>query len=271
MSRTRIIVLGLALGSAGLAAYLAQGYLKRPDAEVVEINKVQTEEVLIAARDIAMGDRVELAAMTWANWPKDNIASTMITKKTMPNAPNKFKDGRARNAIYQGEPISDKKVVIPGERGFMAAILPSGHRALSVRISAETGAGGFILPNDRVDIILTRKVSGGKGADRQTSETVLTNVRVLAIDQTYKQDEKGGQVVVGKTATVELDPVQAEVLSMVESSGQLSLALRSISDSGDSTLGDDQPMLSEKFTRGSSSGEVSLSRWGVTSYTSSSK
>jgi pilus assembly protein CpaB len=271
MSKTRIVVLGLAIASAGLAAYLAQGYLKRSDSEVAQINKVQTEEVLIAARDIAMGDRMELAAMTWTSWPKDHIASTMITKKGMPDAPTKFKDGRARNPIYQGEPISEKKVVIPGEKGFMAAILPSGHRAISVKISAETGAGGFILPNDRVDIILTRKVSGGKGSDRQTSETVLTNVRVLAIDQTYKQDEKGGQVVVGKTATVELDPVQAEVLSMVESSGQLSLALRSIADSGDSTLGDDQPMLSEKFSRGSSGGEVSLSRWGVTSYTSSSK
>jgi pilus assembly protein CpaB len=271
MSKTRIIVLGLALGSAGLAAYLAQGYLKKPDAEIVEINKIQTEEVLIAARDIAMGDRMELAAMTWASWPKDNVTSSMITKRTSPDATSKFKDGRARNPIYQGEPISEKKVVVPGDRGFMAAILPSGHRAISVRISAETGAGGFILPNDRVDIILTRKVSGGKGPDRQVSETVLTNVRVLAIDQTYKQDEKGGQVVVGKTATVELDPIQAEVLSMVESSGQLSLARRRIADSGDSALGDDQPMLSEKFARGSSGGEVSLSRWGVTSYTSSSK
>lgn len=267
MNKTRMIVFGLALGSAGLAAYLAQGFLK-PQKEVVEINKVQTEDVLVAARDIAMGDRVDIASLTWKSWPKENVSPIMISKSTRPDAVDKLKEGRARNPIYQGEPINEKKIVLPGDKGFMAAILPKGHRAISVRISAETGAGGFILPNDKVDVLLTRKLPG---SERQMSETVLTNVRVLAIDQTYRQDDKGGQVVVGKTATVELDPVQAEVLSMVESSGQLSLALRSITDSGDSTLGDDQPMLSEKFTRGSSSGEVSLSRWGVTSYTSSSK
>jgi pilus assembly protein CpaB len=268
MSKTRIVVLGLAIGSAALAAYLAQGFLKKPEAEVVEINKVQTEDVLIAARDIAMGDRVDVAALNWASWPKANITATMITRAAKPDAVTKLKDGRARNPIYQNEPINEKKIVLPGDKGFMAAILPKGHRAISVRISAETGAGGFILPNDKVDVLLTRKLSG---SDRQIAETVLTNVRVLAIDQTYKQDEKGGQVVVGKTATVELDPVQAEVLSMVESSGQLTLALRSIADSGNSELGDDGPQLSEKFLNGSSGSAISLSRWGVMSYTSSSK
>jgi pilus assembly protein CpaB len=268
MSKTRIVVFGLALGSAALAAYLAQGYLQKPDAEVVEINKVQTEDVLVAARDIAMGDRVDIASLTWKSWPKDNITPAMITKAAKPDAITAMKEGRARNPIYQGEPINDKKVVLPGDKGFMAAILPKGHRAISVRISAETGAGGFILPNDRVDVLLTRKLTG---SDRQISETVLTNVRVLAIDQTYKQDEKGGQVVVGKTATVELDPVQSEVLSMVESSGQLTLALRSIADSGSAELGDDGPRLSEKFLNGSSGSAISLSRWGVMSYTSSSK
>jgi pilus assembly protein CpaB len=268
MSRTRIVVLGLAIGSAVLAAYLAQGFLKKPEAEVVEINKVQTEDVLVAARDIAMGDQVDNATLNWASWPKSNITATMITRAAKPDAMTKLKDGRARNPIYQNEPINEKKVVLPGDKGFMAAILPKGHRAISVRISAETGAGGFILPNDKVDVLLTRKLSG---SDRQIAETVLTNVRVLAIDQTYKQDEKGGQVVVGKTATVELDPIQAEVLSMVESSGQLTLALRSIADSGSSELGDDGPQLSEKFLNGSSGSAISLSRWGVMSYTSSSK
>ncbi len=108
---------------------------------------------------------------------------TMISKSTRPDAVDKLKEGRARNPIYQGEPINEKKIVLPGDKGFMAAILPKGHRAISVRISAETGAGGFILPNDKVDVILTRKLPG---SERQMSETVLTNVRVLAIDQTYQ-------------------------------------------------------------------------------------
>ena len=141
----------------------------------------------------------------------------------------------------------------------MAAILPKGRRAISVRISAETGAGGFILPNDKVDVILTRKLSGGAGGgERQLSETVLSNVRVLAVDQTFKQDEKGEQVVVGKTATLELELAQAEVMAMAESSGQLSLALRSIAESDNAALGDDGPHLSERYAKGSSGSEITI-------------
>ena len=137
-----------------------------------------------------------------------------------------------------------------------------------MRISAETGAGGFILPNDKVDVILTRKIAG---TERQVADTVLSNVRVLAVDQTFKQDDKGEQVVVGKTATLELDLMQAEVVSMAEQTGQLSLALRSLADGGDSALGDDGPRLSEKFINGSSGSEMTVSRWGVRSFTSSSQ
>jgi pilus assembly protein CpaB len=117
----------------------------------------------------------------------------------------------------------------------MAAILPTGMRALSTDISPETGAGGFILPNDHVDVILTRRdrdaeASNG-GVEAHVSETILNNVRVLAIDQTI--EEKGGQrVVVGKTATLELSPRQAERLTLAHQLGTLSLALRSLVDSG---------------------------------------
>lgn len=112
----------------------------------------------------------------------------------------------------------------------MAAILPSGMRAVSTQISAETGAGGFILPNDRVDVILSRKADRQSGGgDTYTSETILNNVRVLAIDQNV--EEKNGQkVVVGKTATLELTPRQAETLALSHHLGTLSLALRSITD-----------------------------------------
>jgi pilus assembly protein CpaB len=116
--------------------------------------------------------------------------------------------------------------------GFMAAILPTGMRAVSTQISPENGAGGFILPNDRVDVILTRRDSNAEksgGGEARTSETVLTNIRVLAIDQNI--EEKGGQkVVVGKTATLELSPSQAETLVLSQQVGSLSLALRSVTD-----------------------------------------
>ncbi|MDP9136589.1 MAG: Flp pilus assembly protein CpaB [Pseudomonadota bacterium] len=267
MGRTRVIVLGLAIASALAAAYLAKGFLGKPAAEVVEIKKIETGEILTAARDIAVGDRIDDASLAWTTWPADQISPLMISKSGDPEAKTKFNNGRARIQMFSGEPINEKKIVQPHDGGFMAAILPKGRRAISVRISAETGAGGFILPNDKVDVILTKKLSGGaSGGERQLSETVLSNVRVLAVDQTFKQDEKGEQVVVGKTATLELEPAQAEVMAMAESSGQLSLALRSIAESDNAALGDDGPHLSEKYARGSSGSEITITRWGVKSY-----
>lgn len=272
MSKTRVIVLGLAVGSAVTAAYLSKSFLSKSGAEVVEINNVEMGEILIAARDIAVGDRVDDAALAWTSWPANQISPTMISKAGDPDAKTKFNSGRARIQMFSGEPINAKKIVQPNDGGFMAAILPKGRRAISVRISAETGAGGFILPNDKVDVILTRKLSGGaNGGERQLSETVLSNVRVLAVDQSFKQDEKGEQVVVGKTATLELELAQAEVMAMAESSGQLSLALRSIAESDNRALGDDGPQLSERFAKGASGSEITISRWGVKSYTTSSQ
>lgn len=118
--------------------------------------------------------------------------------------------------------------------GFMAAILPSGMRAVSTEISPETGAGGFILPNDRVDVLLSRRHRGGEGnSEVVSSDIILSDVRVLAIDQTV--EEKNGQkVVVGKTATLELKPKQAETLARSRQSGTLSLALRSLVDANKS-------------------------------------
>jgi pilus assembly protein CpaB len=271
MRATRVIVLGLAAGSALTAAYLANNFLDEPGTEIAETKKVETGEILVASRDIAVGDRIEETALSWTSWPANQISPTMISRAANPDAKTKLSNGRARIPMFNGEPVHEKKIVQPNDGGFMAAILPKGRRAISVRISAETGAGGFILPNDRVDVILTRKLAGGSSGERQLSETVLSNVRVLAIDQTFKQDEKGEQVVVGKTATLELELAQAEVVAMAESSGQLSLALRSIAESDNTDLGDDAPLLSEKFARGSSGSEITISRWGVKSYTTGSK
>jgi pilus assembly protein CpaB len=146
----------------------------------------------------------------------------------------------ARAPFVTGEPIREAKLVNGKGSGFMAAILPSGMRAVSTQISPETGAGGFILPNDRVDVILTRQqTTGAAGSQRQTSETILDNIRVLAIDQNV-QEKDGQKVVVGKTATLELSPKQAETLALAQRLGSLSLALRSIADaSGDKKI--DEP------------------------------
>ena len=145
---------------------------------------------------------------------------------------NQLAGSIARSPFFAGEPIREAKLIKAKGSGYMAAILPSGMRAISTDITPETGAAGFILPNDHVDVILSRRdreAEKAAGVEVHTSETILSNVRVLAIDQTV--EEKSGQrVVVGKTATLELSPRQAETLVLSRTMGQLSLALRSLVD-----------------------------------------
>ena len=262
MSVTRFAVLGLAVGSAVLAAFLAKGFLgKEPVEQVVAVNRISTTEVLVMAQDVKMGDRLTSSNVKWQSWPSNHLRHNMVSRTTRPAAMQELQGARARSNLFEGEPVNERKIINPDSAGFMAAILPKGMRAISVRISSESAAGGFILPNDRVDVILITKKDGGK----TLSETVLSNVRVLAIDQTFQTNEKGEQVVVGKTATVELDPKQTEVLAMVESSGQLTLALRSLADQGDSALGDDGPLLAEHYTTGGRADEVAVFRFGIKS------
>src|SRR5262245_18786196 len=145
MGRSRILILGLAAGSAALAALLARGFLDPPPAErqVIENNKVATGEVLVAAADLPLGDKLTSANVTWHRWPQDAITPQMITRAAKPDAPVALENARLCAPIFQGEPIAERKLVMPNS---MAAVLPKGMRAISVAITAETGAGGFILP-----------------------------------------------------------------------------------------------------------------------------
>lgn len=162
--------------------------------------------------------------------------------------------------MVAGEPIREAKMIKANGSGFMAAILPSGMRAVSTEISPETGAGGFILPNDHVDVLLSRRdrdAEKASGHDSFVSETILNNIRVLAIDQAV--EEKNGQkVVVGKTATLELSPRQAETLALSRQLGTLSLALRSLADGS-------KPVTEDK-TQPRGSG-INTVRFGVTTTT----
>lgn len=273
MSRMRVVVLVLAIGSAILAAVLAKGFIgARPEAEVVEINKVETVDVLVASRDLEMGSRLAGDAVRWKAWPKENIGPGMITRDSNPDATAKLEPARVRLAIFEGEPIFEKKLVIPGQSGFMSAVLPKGMRAISVAISERSSAGGFILPNDRVDVILTRKLENPQGGDKiVVSETVLTDVRVLAVNQTYKQTPDDEKVAVeeGKTATLELDPRQTEVIAMVESAGELSLSLRSIAENEGKPLEEQGPELAARFRgEGGSGGNTLFVRYGFESLSS---
>jgi pilus assembly protein CpaB len=221
MKGARIIVLSVALAAGGLAALLAN-HKSGPVKQTAQ--NVDSGAILVAKTDIPVGTQISPQAMEWQAWPATAVGGKFIRKKNRPDAIKKLSGLTARVPFVAGEPIFEAKLVNAKGAGYLAAILPSGMRAVSTRISPETGAGGFILPNDHVDVILTRKERGA--AD---SETILRDVRVLAIDQAV-QEKDGKKVVVGKTATLELSPRSVETLALAQQQGSLSLALRSISD-----------------------------------------
>ncbi|NUS19904.1 MAG: Flp pilus assembly protein CpaB [Mesorhizobium sp.] len=233
MNTARIVVLVIALAAGGVAAYLASGYDNKPAPAVPVAEKLPTVEVLIAKNDIQLGQAVKPEDLQWQTWPAATASSAFIRRDNRPEAQAQIAGSIARVPLMQGEPIREQKLVKAEGSGFMAAILPSGMRAVSTEISAETGAGGFILPNDRVDIVLTRRLKNPDGTnggnDLILSEVILSNIRVLAIDQAPK--EKDGQnAVIGKTVTLELKPDQVATLSAARQGGTLQLALRSIVD-----------------------------------------
>lgn len=263
MKPARIIVLVVAVAAGGVAALLAG---RSPEKEVVApepVQKIDTVDVLTAKGDIQMGQIVSAQDLQWQNWPSAAANQNFIKRPERPEALDQLVGSIARTPFVVGEPIREAKLIKANGSGFMAAMLPSGMRALSTEISPENGAGGFILPNDRVDVILTRREreAGRSGGETQTSETILTNVRVLAIDQTV--EEKNGQrVVVGKTATLELSPRQTETLALSRQLGTLSLALRSLIDSNRNA-----PEEVDDGKRNTKN-EVNMVRFGVTTTTS---
>jgi pilus assembly protein CpaB len=232
MYTARIVVLTIALSAGGVAAYLASGYdRKSPPAEPAAA-QLQAVDVLVASSDIGLGQTVTAENLQWQSWPATTASNNFIRRNDRPDATSQIAGSIARAPILAGEPIREPKLVKANGSGFMAAILPTGMRAVSTEISPETGAGGFILPNDRVDVILSKREKNADSPgspDVIVSEIILANIRVLAIDQAPK--EKDGQnTVVGKTVTLELRPEQAETLVRSRQSGTMSLALRSIVD-----------------------------------------
>ncbi len=233
MNTARIVVLVIALGAGGIAAYLASGADSTKSPPPAPVAQLPTAEVLVAKNDINLGQTVKADDLQWQVWPASTASNSFIRKSARPDAVKELTGAIVRSAMMAGEPIRDAKLVKADGAGFMAAILPSGMRAVSTEIAPETAAGGFILPNDRVDVLMTRRIKNpdprGNMPDIVVTEVVVRNVRVLAIDQAPK--EKDGQnAVVGKTVTLELKPEQDLLLASARQAGTLSLALRSIAD-----------------------------------------
>ena len=260
MGPARVIILIVALTAAIGAAVVVRGMAKgqaqpvvavAPAAPVVE--RPMTE-VLIAKRDLPPGTVLVEEDMAWQAWPKDSMNELFVTKETTFNADNEngvakvaataaeaAKDAMTgpapgmagllgavvREAILAGEPMTARKLVRPGTAGIMAITLDPGMRAMAVPLSAESAAGGFILPGDHVDVVQSREVENAGGAKRFVSGTVMRNVKVLAIDQATGAE---GAAVVGATATLQVDARQAEVLVLAKSQGSLTLVLRSYAD-----------------------------------------
>ena len=239
MKAARLVVLGVAIAAGGVAAYLASHgrQASAPEPAKAPAVTLDTTDVLVAKTDLGRGNVIAANEIGWQVWPKASANGNFITKASRPNAIGQFTDAIVRVPLAAGQPIFAPMVVLAKGSGFLAAILPKGMRAVALDITAESSAGGFILPEDHVDILMThhdKAAEKASGNEKIVTDTILRNVRVLAVDQAV--EEKSGQkVAVGRTATVELTPQQAETLAMSRQLGTLSLALRSLVDSQSST------------------------------------
>ncbi|QTK79946.1 Flp Pilus Assembly Protein CpaB [Agrobacterium tumefaciens] len=229
MKPSRIVILSVALVAAGLAGVVAMQITGTQ--QVIEkaetiIQKEPTVNVLVSSVNLPVGSRLNDSSVRWTPWPKGNVVDSFITDAKRPDAITELAGAVVRLPLFEGEPIRPEKVVDSSTR-IMSSLLPAGKRAVATEISVATGAGGFVLPNDRVDVIMVRK------GDNNTflTENVLNNVRVLAIDQQIKEGEDGTSAVVGATATLELTPEQAKIITVAQQmADRLTLALRSVSD-----------------------------------------
>lgn len=234
MKVARLAILGFAVAAAGGAGLLAFNMSNKVPEQKIIVQKapeIESEQVLVAEQDIPMGSKITADRLRWQNWPIDGVADGFITKSDRPDAIADLDGAIARGMIFNSEPIRDAKIV-QSDTGFLSAILPKGMRAVAIEITSSTSAGGFILPNDRVDILMTESRKGD-GETGYRTQVVLKNIRVLAIDQII-EDEEGNSSVVGETATLQLDPRQVEILAIAqETADRLSLSLRSIADNGE--------------------------------------
>ena len=284
MKPIQIILVGVALVFAVTAGFLAMNMASEPDAppaQVAQAPIVQTTKVLAAREPLTIGTVLTADNIHWVEWPESGLNPEFISKRSAA-ASAVAADGTvdattgtgdpmetvlgavARTSFYAGEPIRETKLVRSAS-GYMSAILPAGKRAMAISVAAVRSAGGFILPNDHVDVLMPFRVSREGNRDEATwkTEVVLENVRVLAIDQVI-QEEDGQKSKVGETATIEVTPEQAKVLAVANSmaQGNLTLALRSVADNGEDQTRSAAHLLPGADRR--KSGTIRIIRFGKT-------
>lgn len=229
MKRAQLLGVGIALGAGALAFVGMQVFLNRKPETIVKRETIGATEVLVAGTSLQLGAVASATHFRWRKWPKDAIGEGFITKAARPQAIRDLTGGVARTAILRDEPITSAKLVESGAGGVLAAILPKGMRAISTKITETTAAGRLILPNDHVDVLMTKRNRDRNGNETFATDTLFRNVRVLAIGKKLdiKDKENGAD---GNVATLELSPQQAELMALANSMGEISLALRSIAD-----------------------------------------
>jgi pilus assembly protein CpaB len=266
MNVMRIAILGVAAVAAGAAALLVRGMIGggTPASQAAAPAVAITTDVLVASKDIVPGHVLSVDLVRWESWPKSAVSSTLMTKDKQPDIAKAVEGAVVRAPLVAGQPITDASIVRAGGAGFMAATIKPGMRAIALNVTAQTSAGGFILPNDRVDVVLTRELPGGGNPKQYESATILRDVRVLAVDQTAHQ-EKDQQSVVGKTATLEMTPSQAELMAHAEQSGVLSLTLRALGDSSGepTTANAERPRPAQAAASNGEKSAVIVFRYGV--------
>jgi pilus assembly protein CpaB len=237
-----LVLFVVALALAGGTTMIARGWLTQQAAKAaasVTVPKVApAKSVLVARRMLPRGQILKPQDFTWQVWPEGALDPAYILSGSRPITA--FTGWVAREPIAAGDPITEAKIVAPGNRGFLAAVLKPGMRAVSVPITVTSGISGFVFPGDRVDLLITYPVrlknSKGDPVQHKAAETVLRDVRVIAIDQ--KLAGKDGEAVVAHTATLEVTPKQSEIIAVASEMGQLSLSLRSLVNSSDPPLAD---------------------------------
>jgi pilus assembly protein CpaB len=230
-----LIALVISIGTVLGARSWMRSQLAREPAAIAVTAETPKRMVLVAKSDMPAGQFVRPENLRWQAWPEEGISENYIVEGQ--GKLEDFVGAVVRSGLTSGEPIADGRVVRPGDRGFMAAVLTPGNRAVSVTVTPSSGLAGFAFPGDHVDVILTLTIQpetkdGTKdGPERRASETVLTNIRVLAVDQ--RADDQKREITVAKTATLEVTPKQAEIVAVASEMGKLSLSLRSLAQEGD--------------------------------------
>ncbi len=228
MSMRVIVLVGVAVLLAGGSMLMMKNMMSQPEKSVAAPAPKPSHEtfVLVAARNLPTGTLVNERDLRWQAWPDEAMADSYLVKGEYDS--KDLHGGVVRDGIAEGQPIARVRVIKSGERGFLAAVLQPGFRAKSIKIGAASGVAGFVHPGDRVDIILSHTIRTPDKKRRRASETVLENVRILAIDQ--RTNDQDGKPKVGKTITLELTPKQVELMTVAQSLGSLSLSLRSLAE-----------------------------------------